>query len=148
MKTYVRFIPIITTTDHMFSCHVLRPDTIWALLKALSWRTQKRKKLQLQWLYRDIKLIVLWNYHFPCTQIDQKRKKKTLLMTPNLILTKLTENSLSIQFTGWKISIVFVLRWKEFTKTRTEQMRLHYSIYNEEASESYEVLEPRKGMLC
>lgn len=60
----------------MFSCHVLRPDTIWALLKALSWRTQKRKKLQLQWLYRDIKLIVLWNYHFPCTQIDQKRKKK------------------------------------------------------------------------
>lgn len=69
-------------------------------------------------------------------------------MTPNLILTKLTENSLSIQFTGWKISIVFVLRWKEFTKTRTEQMRLQYSIYNEEASESYEVLEPRKGMLC
>lgn len=96
MKTYVRFIPIITTTDHahMFSCHVLRPDTIWALLKALSWRTQKRKKLQLQWLYRDIKLIVLWNYHLP-TDRSEKEEKKALLMTPNLILTKLTENSLS-----------------------------------------------------
>lgn len=51
------------------------------------------------------------------------------LVTPNLILAKLTQYLLSIQFTGWNISIIFVLfDEKELAKNRTAQLKPDYSI--------------------